>query len=110
QQIEARRDAQIHHDHVRGLDKIVAYRHRLGGYIVLRQPGAVVGYVDGKRLGSGFFVPGDEGTAHHLVRKTSGAFETEPDRGWLTCVDTLEDELVKQVVVARGKVEDLHFL
>ena len=57
QQIEAGRDAEIDHDHVGGLGEIVADGHRLGGYIVLRQMGAVVGNVDGERLGGGLLFP-----------------------------------------------------
>jgi hypothetical protein len=77
QQIEARWNAEIDHDHVRGFREIVANHHSLRGYIVLWQFGAVIGDVNGRRLRGGFTVPWDEGTADDLVGKASGAFEAE---------------------------------
>ena len=71
------------------------------------ETGAVVGYVDGKRLGGGLLFPGDEGTAHDLVSEAASAFEMEADRGRLLRVDTLEDKLVEQVVVVAGEGEGL---
>ena len=107
QQVEARWNAEIDHDHVRGFREIVVNHHCLCGDVILWQFGAVVGNADGQRFACRLLVPWDEVTADDLVRKASGAFEVELDRGRIMRVDALEDELVQEVVVFRSEIEGL---
>ena len=59
---------------------------------------------------AGFSSHGSKVPADHLVGKAARAVEVESNECGLVRVDTLEDELVQQVVVARGQVEGLHGL
>ncbi len=77
EQVEARRDAEIDHDHVGGLCQVVADGNRVGGDVVLRQLRAVVGHVDRQRFGRRLLLPRSEVAADDLVRETASAFELE---------------------------------
>ena len=77
QQIEAGRNSEIDHDHVRGLGEIVSDRCGRRSNVILREMRAIVSDGNRKCLCLRLFGPGKIVTADYLVRETSLAIETD---------------------------------
>ena len=102
EQIKAWGNTEVDHDHVGGFGKIVVDGCGGGGDIVLSKVCAVVCDIDGERIGRRLLFPWREVAADNLVGKRASAAEFQVDGLRLASVDSLEDELMNEVVVLCG--------
>ena len=129
EQVEPGRNAEIHHHHVRSLGQIVFDGGGGSGDVVLRKVRAVISHVDGKRFLRGLLVPRNEVASDDLVGQSAFSLEADFDcisvarffnaassqlsldgvllDSVFLALDSLEHELMQQIVVLRRQREFL---
>src|SRR5262249_15570472 len=105
QYVETWRNAEVDHHHVRCSGQTILYFYGGGSEVAFGQASTIVGHVDGQRFAGWLCGPGNEILTGDLIGQTPFAFEVYRHPIGSGEVDGLQDELMEEVVVFRGKHE-----